>query len=118
MVLEKILSDIGVDTIFVVGALVADDVSTYIAAHRAGIDAESAIPAKEAMYRGSIKKGLLKTTGKQIFAFGCIIGATYGIDSLIGIEDNYINLHHLFCYFKGSLHYLAAIGNFALFIRM
>lgn len=105
--LEHVLLDAG----FTAGSAIADSLSTYGIVKKSGIDCEADLEIREGMRREGIEKHLVKNAAyatKELLKVGAVL---YGIDYLLGIDDNALNLHHAFLYGASGLKYLAALGN-------
>ena len=63
--------------------------------------------------REGIGKFLVKDGMGWMVRGAIYTGIAYGIDRVVGIEENFLNLHHLVCYGQGSLRYIAATVNTA-----
>ena len=111
MVIENIISDLGCDLAFKVGSTVSDAVSTRIFVARDGIDSESNTKAKEGMKKEGPTKWLCKATLKRSLRQALIASVAYGLDSLLGAQDNVVNFHHAYCYLTGLTSYSAALSN-------
>ena len=111
MAIENLLSGLALDEGFIAGSTIADAVSTYIFVNRDGINAEGNRAAREGMKNEGVSKWLCKASIKQIAGQTTIALGAYGLDYLLGIQDNTINLHHLYCYIRGAGGYSAALLN-------
>lgn len=114
MGLSETLLGLGKDYGFLAGSGVADEISTYFAVRKFGIEGESHNDLREKMRREGIAKPLIKHGLSWIAATPVAIASLYLLDAGFKIEDRPINLHNLYCYGMGSIRYLAAASNFLL----
>jgi len=69
---------------------------------------------REDMVNYSLDTTLIKNfLGSTVFD-AAVLGSAYGVDSLLGMENNMLNFHNLYTYgFMGPFSYLAAANNLA-----
>jgi len=107
------IEDIAIDAAFGVSSYVTDEGSTYILAKRNGLEGEANIDVRERMKEVGIGRSLLENAsirGVQMVIYGSLL---FGIDSLVGIEDKTINLHHTMFYGLGGLKHYQAFTHLA-----
>ncbi len=111
MALERLLSTV-IDYAFFAGGEICDKLSTYsFVTREGGPHNEGNILLRYSISKEGTKKAMLKSAKNSLIGGLVYLGVTYSIDFLLGIEDNTLNLHHLFCYGAGAGKYWAALTN-------
>ncbi len=101
------------DYVYFTGSHYADLASTYIFVKRDGIASESHKGLRKLMQEMGEDKALLTHLILGTIGNVFLVGAAYGLDSLLGIQDNALNIHHVQSYGLGTIKYLTAISNIA-----
>jgi len=101
------------DWMYFNGCQLIDALSTVHFVHRYGIDSEDNVEVRNEMRKDGVGKALFKSNIAAGIGSAMAIAALYGIDSLIGIEHNAINIHHVVSYGLGSLKLLQGFANIA-----
>lgn len=105
--LEHLLIDAAVGT----GSVVLDNLSTYPAVKKYGIESEQSPEIRELMHSKGTGKGLLIAGLKHSYYIGASTILLFGVDYVMSIHDNALNLHHSWLYTISGLKYLAAAHN-------
>jgi hypothetical protein len=106
--LEHLL-DVG----FVVGSCITDNTTTYFSVRKYGLGVERNLKTQEGMAKNGVVKYLLKSGFMDAISLTSLGVIGFGLDSLFGIKDNYINIHHVALYGMGGLKYIATATNIA-----
>lgn len=99
------------DFLYLACSEIADASTTCLFAKKFGADRELHNETREGIKREGTLRYLTKNGLKWIGEGVLIAGTLYGADYLLGIQDNWINLHHVPCYGIGTLKYLASLNN-------
>ena len=108
-----ILTDTWFDFLYLAGGDIGDGISTVIMTKKDGIKRERYPPLRRQMQSEGIVKAVSKHIGYNLVTKPLVVGTLYFFDYLLGIQENTINSHHLYCYIFGSMKYLGFLSNIA-----
>ncbi len=111
--ISTIANDIGYDFVFLTGGNLVDILSTYLVLRKPDVR-ETNIQLKEDIKEGGLERALVRDTIRWTAQAALFLGLTYTIDSVLGIEKNIFNFHHVLTYVRGTMSYLAGLSNLAL----
>ncbi len=114
MDLASVVNDLAIDYSYLAGGMVAVNAMIYNIYKKEPLYLQQK-PKSKVVVDGLNDKGsrfMIDTTLRLAGKTGIITLTAYGIDYLFGIDNNAINLHHIFCYGGGSLLYLSALSNY------
>lgn len=110
MVLDTLVHELLPDVGYLSGSFVSDSGITALMAKKYGVEVESINVHREGMREKGPVKYMAYECGKKILSTALIAGALYGADSLMGIDDNILNLHHAWTYGLGTGKYLMSLA--------
>ena len=107
------LTSVLYDYLYLQGSIALDCASTYVGVTKHGLNNEKNLIARTGIAKKGSAKYLSRTLIDSLIIGMGAVGASYGLDKICRIEDNYLNFHHVLAYGSGTFRYLVGVHNLA-----